>query len=722
MNTATASECLPLSERLQEGLRNQNGDVFATTSPHAAALLVLIDALGIKSSHADISEALPHFSETFDITQLRNTLLLLGYSSEPRQWNTNKIDARFLPCLFGIKGKGLWVLLEKSGDSIRYYDSSTDNIQEISTNTPVSGTAYIFKPVTPPSTPHGQDKSASWSRKLLRRFRTTGLYLFAATFFIDIIALSVPLSIMFIYDKIIGGHSLDTLGYLVTGVIILFMIDLGLRNLRAKALGHIAGRLDYLIGVETLTKLLRLPPLFTEQSPVIAQLSRLKQFDGIRDFLTGNAAVSFMELPFSILGILVIAVIAGPLAWIPVVAVLLFLLMALISTSYLSEAQQQSGFLKSQKQSMLIQTIEGLPEIRNNGGEEIWLDRLRMASARAAHASYKNAFSFAAFTATGQLLSSLSILAVITWGAFMVIEGNLTSGGLIAVMAISWRLLTPLHAICLSIPQARQAGKSFAHIDQLMNLAEEHNSKHTGRLLDNIRGEICLRRVAFRYSPKEDPAVLGLSLKIGAGELIAITGASGSGKSTLLKLIAGMYQPQAGFITLDDIDIRQLDPIDLRRHIAYVPQNVKMFHGTIAQNLRLNNPVATHDDLEKALDMAGILDEVKKLPAGLETRMGDNLTRQFPPGFIHGLALARALARPAKILLLDEPAASLDMRTDRIFMRNLERMRRHYTIVMVTHRPSHIKLADRAVLLHEGCVRFAGEPDKAIAHLMEQLA
>ncbi len=702
-------------------MREKDGAAFAASSPHAAALPVLLDALGIRLAENDVADALPHFSDTFGITELRNMLLALGYTSQRLRWKPKDIDPRLFPCLFEPAGGGLWVLLEEKDDVIGYYDAMTDTLQETALDQTVRGTAYIFTALENNPASVEQKNFTSWGKSLLNRFLKTGLYLIAITFLIDIIALTVPLSIMFIYDTVIAGRSLDTLGYLIAGIMIVFSVDFGLRKLRAKTLGYIAGRMDYLIGVETFAKLLRLPPLFTERSSVVAQLMRLKQFDGIRDFITGHAAGALLELPFFFLGTLVIFIIAGPLAWVPIMASFVYMIMYYFASTYLTEAQQRHGMLKSQKQSMMIQTIEGLSEIKNSGGKDAWCERLRKACAYSAAAGYRDTFLMAAFTSLGQLISSLSILSIIVWGAFMVMEGGLTSGGLIAVMAISWRLLTPLQTFCLSIPQASQVKKSLSHIDKLMKLSEEHNSKHTGRFLSDVRGEICMRRVAFRYTAEDDPAVLGVSLKIEAGELVAITGPSGSGKSTLLKLIAGMYQPQAGFIMLDGIDVRQIDPVELRRHIAYVPQNVKMFHGTLAQNLRLNHNLASDRDLEKALDLAGIFGEVKKLPAGLDTRIGDNLTHQFPPGFIHGLALARALVRPARILLLDEPAASLDMRTDHIFMRNLKRMRGRYTIVMVTHRPSHIKLADRAIYLNEGNIRFMGAPDKVVAHLMEQL-
>ena len=198
-------------------------------------------------------------------------------------------------------------------------------------------------------------------------------------------------------------------------------------------------------------------------------------------------------------------------------------------------------------------------------------------------------------------------------------------------------------------------------------------------------------------------------------EFVAILGDNASGKSTLLKLIAGMYTAQSGSLHLDDIDTRQFNPVDIRRLVAYVPQNPILFHGTIAQNLRFKNVVATEEELEAAAARAGILDAIQNMPHGFDTRIGDNATDRLPSGLVHGLCLARAFVRPAPILLLDEPGASLDWDSDTVLIDQLLKIRGRQSIVLVSHRPSHIRLADKAVVLSNGMVRFEGSPEDALA-------
>lgn len=237
-------------------------------------------------------------------------------------------------------------------------------------------------------------------------------------------------------------------------------------------------------------------------------------------------------------------------------------------------------------------------------------------------------------------------------------------------------------------------------------------------MLSELRGRIGVDRVSFRYGPDQDPAILGITFDVNPGELLAIIGHTGSGKSTILKLIAGMYKPQAGSLTIDELDMRQLNAMDLRRAIAYVPQETKMFHGSIAQNMRLNNVLATDEELRSAAEEAGVLNDILRLPEGFDTRIGDNKIDHLPPGFLRALSMARAFVSPARILLLDEPGASLDDESDLRFVTQLKQLHGKRTIIMVSHRPSHIRLADKVVLLDQGSVQFVGPADQGISKLL----
>ena len=707
-----------VSERLVDALRNDRIDEFTTTSPYAACLLPLLKQLGWNNYARELVEALPHFSEQFDLFDLRNILVTLGYESAAINTRLEAIKPELYPCLFCSDHGDLYVLIGRDGDQVTHFDARQQQVvtRDILRD---KGTAYVFTDTQPSQSSHpsieGHDK---WFSKLLQRFRGMIVHLLAMTFVVNLVALSVPLFIMLIYDKVIASKSPETLPYLVAGIAILVVADLILRFLRAKLLGTVAGRLDYLIGVETFRQLISLPPVFTERSTVAAQLSRLKQFDSVRDFFTGPNSAIALELPFVFLFIGVIALLGGLIALVPLAMVLVFFILGVVWLPALDEKILRSGNARNDKQRILMQTLAGRREIKSIGGEAVWWGRFREISGESVMSSYNTFISSGTMNSVAQGMVTLSGLAVLALGTLSVMQGEMSIGALIAIMALVWRVLSPLQSAFLSFSKFEQTLKAIQQINQLMKMKVETQTSHGALLQADLQGDIRVDRVSFRYGPDQDPALLGVSFDVKPGEMVAIVGHTGSGKSTVLKLIAGMYRPQAGALLFDKQDLRQLNAMELRRAIAYVPQVTKLFHGTIAQNMRLNNGLATDEELRRAAADAGVLEEILALPEGFDTRIGDNETERLPPGFMRSLSMARAFVSPARILLLDEPGASLDYESDQRFVKRLKELRGRRTIIMVSHRPSHIRLADRVVLMEQGTVQFLGPADEAVKRLM----
>lgn len=707
------------ADRGVDALRNGALDDFASTSPYAASLQPLLEALGRNTISRELLEAMPHFASELDLVDFRNILVNLGYESDPSQRTADSIPTELYPALFESDQGDIWVLTERNGDKISYFDAHERAYRHAeASELNLDGTAYLFTDKHPTHGVKQQKAAADWFSTVLAKFRKMVWQLLLITGVVNITALLVPLFIMVIYDKVIGAKALQSLPMILAGVAILMVADLILRYQKAKALGAIAGRLDYLIGAETFKQLLFLPPMYTEKSTVAAQLARLKQFDSLRDFFTGPSASLMLELPFVILFLVVVAVLAGPVAFIPLLMMAVFAVIGAIAQPVINRRVQRAGSARTDKQAMLMQTFDGRREIKAIGGETVWRERFREVSGEAVHANYQTYLANALLNNVSQALMTLSGLGVLAVGSMQVMAGNMSIGALIAVMTLAWRVLNPLQGLFLSFSKLRQMMSSVRQINNLMRLQVEKDESNTELCEDSVEGNLKLDRVSFRYDAGRDPAVLGVSFDVSPGEMVAIVGFTGSGKSSLLKLIAGMYRPQAGSLHLDGIDLRQLNAMELRRSMAYVPQEIRMFHGTIAQNMRLNNCLATDDDLATAAQKAGILEDILSLPNGFNTRLGDNAINRFPPGFMRSLSIARAFACKAEVVLLDEPGASLDGAADARFMQQLRELKGRHTVLMVSHRPSHIRLADKAILLNEGSVMFGGEPDKAIQLMM----
>ena len=701
----------PLSGRIAEAIRRGDMDGIAAASPYAACLMPLLNALGWRTYANDLIEALPHFADHFDLTDLRNMLVILGYESDAANISTRDLADDLLPCLFLSTGGRIFVIKERDGDAIRYYDAH--NHEDREDRLQLRGTAFVF---TDANATHAVSikPTNDWFPQLLRRFRGFIKHLLAMTALLNILALAVPLFIMTVYDQVIGTGTADALPFLAGGIVLVLVVELGLRLLRARTLGLMAGRLDFIIGVETFRQLIYMPPLMTERSSIAAQLSTLKQFDAVRDFFTGPTAAMVLEAPFVVLFVVVIWMLAGWLAIIPLVMLALYALFAVLWLPAMNENVMHAGSARTARQHMLMETMAGLRELKGLGAESVWRERFRETAADTLSALYRTATSQAVLEGVTHSLMTLSGVAVLAVGTLKAMEGDITIGALIAIMALLWRVLGPVQGLFLAYVKFDQIFAGIKTINQLMKIKVERTSGKSALLSPKLDGSIRFDRLSFKYSPNADPALLGVSFAVKPREFVAILGDNASGKSTLLKLIAGMYTAQAGSLHLDDIDTRQFNPVDIRRLVAYVPQNPILFHGTIAQNLRFNNVVATQEDLEAAAERAGVLGAIQEMPYGFDSRIGDNATDRLPSGLVHGLCLARAFVRLAPILLLDEPGASLDRGSDTVLINQLLKLRGERSIVLVSHRPSHIRLADKAVVLRNGMVGFEGPPEEAL--------
>ena len=493
------------SEQLADALRQNSDEAFISTSPYAACLLPLLRELGWDNYAKELVEALPHFSEQIDLIDLRNMLASLGYESTPVETPVHKLQHELYPALFVCNSGKVYLLQGREGDDIHYYDPQT-NSYEIRQNLNLRGTAYLFTDSHPSYGSNPTDMPGDeWFSNLLQRFQKMIIHLLGMTFIINMAALLVPLFIMVIYDKVIGAKSAETLPFLVSGAAILLAADLGLRYLRAKLLGVTAGRLDYLIGVETFKRMLYLPPLFTERSTVAAQLSRLKQFDSVRDFFTGPSAAVALELPFVIIFLIVIGILGGVIALIPLAMVFGFIMLGAIWMPMLNSKILRSGKARTDKQRIIMQTVAGRKEIKSIGGETVWWERFRENSGEAVLSNYQTFLSNNIMNNLAQGMMTFTGVAVLGVGTLQVIAGDMTIGALIAIMALVWRVLSPLQSAFLSFSKFQQTIKAIKQINQLMKLRNERKGGKSGLILEKLQGNIRIERVSFRYGPTGIP-------------------------------------------------------------------------------------------------------------------------------------------------------------------------------------------------------------------------
>jgi ATP-binding cassette subfamily C protein LapB len=700
-NAAGGSLQVVRSEPLAEALRQGRVGAFQAVSPFAACLMPLLTALGWQGDPRHIVEALPHFAADLDLDGLRNVLIELSYVTRPRDLPLGRIDPRLLPCLHVGRDGVPRVVLENDDGVIRVFDGSRRE-ETILKNPAIAGIAYFIELAEPAQDEKGP--RTSFLGLIARRFQGIAMQLGLITLINNVLALGFPLFALMVYDKVIGGNSRELIVYLLAGIGLVFAFDFALRILRSRMLAYMGARVERLIAIAVLKHLLRLPVGYTEAAPVGAQLARLKEFEAVREFFTGPLAGVAFDLPFLVLFLLVITWLGGPLVLVSIVLGAVILLIGYASHLAQHAAIQRAAASHAARHGLMVEIVSNLQAIKQSGGGAIWLERYRATSAAAAVDSRAVQVATGMMNTASQTLMMLTGTIVLAWGALRIIDGSMSVGALVATMALSWRVLAPLQLGLMALTRLEQIRLGMTQIDRLLNIRPELSDRVGPAVVQRVfRGAVTLNRVSLRYRPDAEPALLGVDLVLRPGEMVGITGHSGSGKSTILKVMAGLYQSQAGSVLLDGLDIRQMTPYELRSAITYSPQNRNLFHGTIAQNLRLAAPTASDDDLKAALAEAGALNEVLALPDGLHTGLGDHASaRLLSAGLLQQIALARVYLRPSAVLLLDEPAQWLDESGDAALIEALRRRKGQQTIAIVTHRPSHLAVCDRVVVMENG--------------------
>ncbi len=695
-----------MHDRLGRALHDSALSELRRVSDAAGCLMPLLAALNWHGEPRSIAEAAPHFADELDINGLRKVLASLNFATRRRRLRLEEIDRRLLPCLFAPDDGQLLVVLGTSGNRFQVLAGATGDLEQVTGD--LKGDAYFITEI-----PHDEaEQTGRWSSWVIARFKRFFLQIFAVTALTSLLSLSVPLFIMSLYDQVIPAKAFSTLIFLGAGMMIVLVCEALLRLVRARLIAYVGSRSDLILGISALSRLLRIPVSMTERTPIGAQVARLQQFEIIREFFVGPLAGVVFELPFVLLSILVISMIAGPLAWIPVILTVVFVVLAMIAYPSLRSANRVAGGAASRRNEFLLETVASLRALKEAGAQDVWSARHRDFSASAAQAQHRVARINAVLQTVSHQLMLLAGIGTLGLGAQRVMQDEMTVGALIASIALTWRVVSPLQSGLVSLSRFHQVLGGLRQVDRLMSLPREKEPTRAYRSFRQFKGRVSFNRVSMRYTPDGNPALLGVSFAVEPGEVVAITGPSGCGKSTVARLILGLYTPQGGAVSLDDIDIRQLDVGELRGAISYMPQSTHVYHGTVAQNLRLTNPVATDEELRDAASKANLLREIEALPDGFETRLTDAAHSQLSEGFLRKLCLAQTYLKDASVYIFDEPSSNMDHADDDAFKRIVESLRGRATVFVITHRPSHIRLAEKLLVMRDGGMAFFGHPDE----------
>lgn len=705
-------------------MRQAGIPAFEDDGAWETCLSALVLALEPKCRAYRFMEALPVNRRRYSQEDVLDILARLGYFSQQVEISVNDLDHRLFPSLFVKEDGTPLILIEREGPLLKIFRNGTLAYVRPSQLADTSGHAIVFqrydenKPSTSKFMRAGTNYG--WFRALMGRFYGTFAQILCAGLVINLISLTAPLMIMLVYNRVIATGAVDALPMIVAGMVIATIFEFSLRVSRSRGLSWIAARMDNIVGNRIFSHLIGLPPAMIERASVASQIARIKTFESIRDFFCGSVFLSMIELPFVFLAAFAIYMIAGPLVLVPVLtsalyAGLFYLIYKRVKTSIRLAAKTSTA-----RQQFTIESFEKLRGIRAYGLKKVWHNKFRDLSGKEMFAHFHLNYLGMFGETLAHALTIISAVLTISFGVQMIWSGAIGTGALVAVMILVWRVITPFYSLCTMIPRMEQIRHSIIQVNTLMDIETEQQLSKSSATLPALRGQVAFSGVSIKYSETIDPAVFGLDLDARAGDFIGITGENGSGKSSILKLVKCLYAPSQGAVRIDGFDIRQLDALALRKQIGYIPQHHDYFHGSILENLRLCNPVATRGDIDLALDMADATAEISTLPAGIETIISRYAAENISPDLLTRLSLARLYLHTSPILLIDEiPNAILSGRAGRNLRDYIARCKGKRTCFMVTYREDFLKMADTLVFLRKGEAPLVGDTEQMIAEIME---
>jgi len=537
-----------------------------------------------------------------------------------------------------------------------------------------------------------------------------------AALMINVFALASPLFVMNVYDRVVPNDAIETLWVLAIGAATVFLFDFLLKVLRGYFIDLAGKSADVVLACRLFDQVLDMR-MAARPSSAGGFANSLREFETLRDFFTSATLVAVVDLPFVVFFVAVIWAIAGGMVQIHVVAVPLILLVGLALQWPLNVVVRRNLKEAEQKHGVLIESINGLETLKSLGAEARMRQKWeRLVGLTAQSSLSARVISQAAITFAG-LVTNLVTVAVVIYGVFMIKDGTLSVGGLIACVMLSGRALAPLMQIAQLLSRFHRSMVSLKSLNEIMRAPVERPSDRVFLHRPKLSGAVTFNDVHFAYPNQNLDVLKGVSFKIKASERVGVVGRVGSGKSTIAKLILGLYEPTAGAVLMDGTDLRQIDPIDLRRNLGYVPQDVYLFRGSVAENIAVSAPQADDQAILKAAALAGVDEFVGQHPMGYDLPVGER-GEGLSGGQRQAIAIARALIHEPGLLVLDEPTSSMDTRAEEAFKARLARGLPGRGMILITHRASLLSLVDRLVVLDGGRV-VADGPRQAV---MEALA
>jgi len=677
---------------------------------------------GQHATRASLSAGLPLTHGRLTLNLVERAAARAGMATKLQRVAVGDIDAATLPVILLLDGDKACVLLGREQEHHRVLLPETGQgtvlLDDAELASRATGLALYVRPhfrFDKRTEPVAQPTTGHWFWSALLGQRLVYKDILWAAALINVFALALPLFSMNVYDRVVPNAALETLWALSIGVLLILGSDLLMRKLRSRFVDEASARIDVKISATLLERVLGMR-LENRPESVGSFSQNLRGFEQVRDVITSTTVTALVDLPFALL-FLVVIVWISPWLMIPVVLSFAGILTygwivqkklhALAETTYRASAVRNST---------LVECLTGIETIKAQGAESLIQARWERTNVHLAATNVKmRSLSSGSIYVTSTITQLMSVVLVIV-GVYLIGEKSLTMGALVAVNMLAGRAMAPAGQIVGLLMQYQGARTALEGLEKIMATAVERPQDAAFVERRDLEGAIEFRNVAFHYPNRRENALEGVSFKIKPGEKVALIGKVGSGKSTIQRLAMGLFQPTAGAVLVDGIDLRQVDPADLRRNMGYVSQDVLLFYGSLRENIALGMPYAEDGAIVAAAEVAGLTETVNRHPAGFDMPVGER-GESLSGGQRQSVGIARAVLHNAPMLLLDEPTSAMDFSSEAQITQRLMAFASNKTVVLVTHRTSLLQLVERVIVIDGGKVVADGPRDRIMEAL-----
>ncbi len=552
-----------------------------------------------------------------------------------------------------------------------------------------------------------------WQQQL----RPIALKILLVSLFINLLALAAPVFVLQVYDRVVFHAGVTTLQGLLIGMALVLVFDALLKVTRVRSFQLLSAQNEVQLNDRIFKQLFSLPLKTLEEKPLWHWQSLFQDASLVRNVLGGATASLIVDLPFALLFIFITFLIAPPLIWVFVSALLFYLLLAIISQQLMQRKAQQERKAVQQRETMMTGVLSARETVRIFDLGRYWQEKQWDWQKQTLSAAMDRGRSTDYFRIVSQSSSLLFSVTLTSVGALAILQQEMTIGALIAANMLGTRLIAPFIQLVEHWRSFTQFHKALNRLDHFFQL----NQDKTESVLDIPvkQGKVALQEVFFSYKEQQEPAIAGLDGIIGPNGLHLLTGRNGSGKTSLLKLVSGQYQPSKGKITLDQADLRQFSATQCQQHIAFLPQKIEFFHASIYENIVMGMQNCEQDKVIELAKQLQLHQRVVDLPMGYETVLQEG-GRGVSGGLLQKIALARTLIRQPKVLLLDEPTNNLDIDAEKALLEVLSRYADNHTVIVASHSPVLIQSATSIVVMEQGKVALAGAAKLVLEKLARQ--